>query len=214
MRIKICGLTRKQDIREAVIAGASYIGLVFFEKSPRHVSPELARELALEAPVGIVKVGLFVNPDDALLESILKIVPLDMIQLHGSESPERVQEIKARFRLPIMKAFGISDASDLEKLADYDVVDQFLLDAKPPKDAVLPGGNGVAFDWDLLKNMKIDKPWLLAGGLSPQNIAEAVEKTGALQVDVSSGVESAPGIKDKDLMESFIQEAKRHDPTQ
>ncbi len=208
IRVKICGVTRKQDVREAVIAGASYIGLNFFPKSPRFVDAARARELALEAPVGVIKVGLFVNPDDEFLDEILSIVPLDMIQLHGGESPDRVREVKLRYGLPVMKVIGVSEKSDLAKFEAYDAADQFLLDAKPPKDAVLPGGNGIAFDWRLLEGFELDRPWMLAGGLTPENVAEAVEKTRALQVDVASGVESAPGIKDKALMESFIREAR------
>lgn len=208
IRVKICGVTRKVDLREAVIAGASYIGFNFFEKSPRFLDVEAARALALDAPVGVVKVGLFVDPDDALLDSVLAVVPLDMIQLHGAESPERVREVKLRFGLPVMKVIGISNAGDLARIEEYEAADQFLLDAKAPAGAVLPGGNGVPFDWALLDGLQIDKPWMLAGGLTPENVREAIEKTHVLQVDVSSGVESAPGIKDKALMESFIREAR------
>ncbi len=208
IRVKICGVTRKEDLRAAVLAGASYVGLNFFAKSPRFVDIEQARELALDAPVGVVKVGLFVNPDDEFLDEVLASVPLDMIQLHGQESPERLREIKLRFGLPMMKALGISSAEDLAQLQAYDAADQFLLDAKPPKGAILPGGNGVTFDWSLLKGLDLDRPWMLAGGLTPENVCEAVKQTATLQVDVSSGVESAPAIKDKSLMEDFIREAR------
>ncbi len=208
MRVKICGVTRVTDLREAVIAGASYIGLNFFEKSPRFVDAMVARELALEAPVGVVKVGLFVNADDAFLDGIVEAVPLDMLQLHGGESAARVAEVKARYGLPVMKVIGVSGAEDLAQLEEFEAADQFLLDAKPPKDAILPGGNGVSFDWKILKQHKFDKPWMLAGGLRPDNVAEAVKISGATQVDVASGVESAPGIKDKKMMEDFIQAAR------
>ncbi len=208
IRVKICGVTRKQDVRAAVNAGASYIGLNFFPKSPRFVTAMQARELALEAPAGVVKAGLFVDPNNEFLDEILALVPLDMIQLHGQESPDRVRAVKARYGLPIMKVIGVSEKSDLAKLAEFAAADQFLLDAKPPKDSGLPGGNGVAFDWRILQDFNPEHPWMLAGGLTPQNVAEAIEKTRALQVDVASGVESAPGIKDKDLMESFIREAR------
>ncbi len=208
MRVKICGVTRAQDVHAAVISGASYIGLNFFAKSPRFVDAATARHLALAAPVGVLKVGLFVNADDAFLGEIVNAVPLDMIQLHGGESAARVADVKARYGLPVMKVIGVSGEEDLAQLEEFDAADQFLLDAKPPKDAVLPGGNGVSFDWSLLADLNLQKPWMLAGGLRSDNVAEAVKISGALQVDVASGVESAPGIKDKKMMEDFIQAAR------
>lgn len=206
---KICGLKNADDIAAASAAGAAYIGFNFFPKSPRYVSPETARELAIEVPVGIVKVGLVVNPDDALLDQLTTVVPLDMLQLHGKETPERVEEIRKRYGLPVMKVLGVSDPSDLEAIDLYsEVADQLMLDAKPPKDAVLPGGNGIAFDWKLLAGRKYwTKPWMLAGGLNSENVAEAIKLTGAKQVDVASGVESAPGQKDHALMKRFCQAA-------
>jgi phosphoribosylanthranilate isomerase len=208
--VKICGLTRPEDVVAAAEAGARYVGLVFFAKSPRNVSVDVARALAVEVPMGIAKVALVVNPTDAEIDAICAAVPLDILQLHGSETPERVVELRARTGLPVMKAVGISDASDLEKLAMYEAVaDQILVDAKPPKDAVLPGGNGLSFDWRLISARRWPKPWMLAGGLTPQNVAEAVALTGAPQVDVSSGVESAPGVKDAALIAAFVAAAQR-----
>lgn len=188
----------------AIEAGAAYIGFVFFEKSPRAVSPETARDVAAAAPLGLAKVALMVDPDDAQLAAVTAAVPLDMIQLHGSESPARVAEVRARTGLPVMKALGLRDADDVAAISAYeDVADQVLVDAKPPKGADLPGGNGVGFDWTLIAGRTWRRPWMLAGGLTPENVAEAVRLTGARQVDVSSGVESAPGIKDSARIEAF-----------
>ena len=202
--IKFCGLSRPADIDAAVAAGARYVGFVFFPKSPRNIAAAAARDLALHAPPGLAKVGLVVDMDDEALDALLAAVPLDMLQLHGRESPERVAAIRARTGLPVMKAVGIADAPDLGALDAYvGVADQILVDAKPPKDAELPGGNGLSFDWRLISGRRWPVPWMLAGGLTPENVAEAVRLTGARQVDVSSGVESAPGIKDQDLMRAF-----------
>lgn len=209
IRVKICGLTRPQDMAAVAEAGAAYAGLVFFAKSPRNVSIPQARALALAAPMGVMKVGLVVNADDATLESILAEVPLDMLQLHGSESPERVVEVKARFGLPVMKAVGVADPGDLQQVLEYSLVaDQILVDAKPPKSADLPGGNGISFDWRLVAQRRWIRPWMLAGGLTPDNVAEAIRLTNARQVDVSSGVESAPGVKDPGLIAAFTKAAK------
>ncbi|NVO29247.1 phosphoribosylanthranilate isomerase [Donghicola sp. C2-DW-16] len=208
IRVKICGLSTVEDVRAVADAGARYVGFVFFAKSPRNVTIEQARELALEVPLGVAKVALTVNADNALLDAITEAVPLDMIQLHGSESPERVAEVKERYGLPVMKALGVADAEDLPKIADYETVaDQLLIDAKPPKGADLPGGNGLAFDWRLLEGREWAVPWMLAGGLHPENVAEAIARTGARQVDVSSGVESAPGVKDAAKITAFVQAA-------
>jgi phosphoribosylanthranilate isomerase len=210
IRVKICGLSRPQDVEAVARAGAAYAGFVFFPKSPRNVSAEQAAGLAAEVPVGICKVGLVVNASDAELDAILDAVPLDMLQLHGKESPERVSEVKARYGLPVMKAIGIADAEDLPQIDAYSAVaDQLLIDAKPPKTAELPGGNGLSFDWTLLAGRKYwQRPWMLAGGLSPENVATAIRMTGARQVDVSSGVESAPGLKDADKINSFVEAAR------
>lgn len=205
IRVKICGLTKPEDVTAAAKAGAQYVGFVFFPKSPRNVDIATARALALDVPVGIAKVALTVNADDALLDAITEQVPLDMLQLHGSESVERVQEVRARYGLPVMKAIGVADEEDLAKIDEYaPVVDQLLIDAKPPKGADLPGGNGLAFDWQLLARRKYwTVPWMLAGGLTAGNVSEAVARTGATQVDVSSGVEIAPGQKDADKIAAF-----------
>ena len=207
-QVKICGLKTPQDIAAAVGAGAQYTGFVFFPKSPRAVSVDQARDLAGHVPTGVMRVGLFVDPDDALLDQTLATVPLDMIQLHGKETPDRVAQVKSRFGLPVMKAMGIASSADLDQIWDYGLTaDMLLIDAKPPRDAELPGGNGLAFDWRLLVGRRFLKPWLLAGGLNPDNVAQAIRLTGAPGVDVSSGVESAPGTKDPDLIRAFVRAA-------
>ncbi|KGJ05158.1 phosphoribosylanthranilate isomerase [Paracoccus halophilus] len=206
--VKICGLTEPAGLGAAVDAGARYVGFVFFPKSPRHIAPDRAADLAARVPLGVAKVGLFVNPDDALLGDVLSGVPLDMIQLHGSEAPARVAEVKALTGLPVIKAVGMAEPRDLDALWDYGLAaDMLLIDAKPPPDAELPGGNGLAFDWRLLAGRQMLKPWLLAGGLTPDNVTEALRLTRAPGVDVSSGVESAPGIKDPGRIRDFIARA-------
>lgn len=207
-RVKICGLTSREAISAAIQAGAAYVGFVFFPKSPRNLSIEAARALALEVPEGVAKVALTVNAEDRLLDEITSSVPLDMLQLHGSESVERVTAVKTRYRLPLMKAIGIADAPDLAAINAYSgVADQILVDAKPPNDAELPGGNGLSFDWRLVAGHRWSVPWMLAGGLTPDNVGEAIRLTGAKQVDVSSGVESAPGVKDVTAIRAFIEAA-------
>ena len=210
MRAKICGLSTPASLDAAVAAGAAYVGFVFFEKSPRNVSIALARYLALAVPDGLCKVALTVNATDAELDAILAEVPIDLLQLHGKESPARVIAVKARYGLPVMKAVGVADAQDLPALNDYaKVADQLLVDAKPPKNATLPGGNGLAFDWRLIAGRRWPVPWMLAGGLTPENVAQAMQMTGAQQVDVSSGVESAPGVKDAAKITAFCTAATR-----
>ena len=206
IRVKICGLTRPEDVAAVAAAGAQYAGFVFFEKSPRNVNIETARALALEAPVGLAKVALVVDADNAELDAIVGAVPLDMLQLHGHESPERVSEVRARYGLPVMKAVGVADVEDMAQIALYEeVADQLLIDAKPPKGADLPGGNGLSFDWRLLSGRKYwRKPWMLAGGLTPQNVLQAAQMTGARQVDVSSGVEAGAGVKDARRIAEFV----------
>ena len=205
VRVKICGLTRPQDMGAVAQAGAAYAGLVFFAKSPRAVSPAQARAIALAAPVGLAKVGLFVDGDDALFDAVLAEAPLDILQLHGRETPERMAELRARYGLPLIKAIGVAGADDLPKLVEYgSIADMLLVDAKPPKDAVLPGGNGLTFDWRLIAGRRWPVPWMLAGGLTAGNVAEAITLTGATQVDVSSGVESAPGVKDPAMIRDFV----------
>lgn len=209
IRVKICGLKEPAHVAAAAEAGAAYVGFVFFEKSPRNVGIAQARDLAVEAPVGVAKVALTVNADDAFLDKLVETVPLDMLQLHGSESPERVAEVRTRFGLPVMKAIGIADAEDVAKIDTYGAVaDQLLVDAKPPKNADLPGGNGLSFDWRLVNRKYWPRPWMLAGGLTVDNVAEAVKMTGARQLDLSSGVESAPGVKDVGMIRAFMKAAQ------
>ncbi len=203
-RTKICGLKTESDVGAAAAAGAAYVGFVFFEKSPRNISFEDAADLAQLVPLGMAKVALTVNADNAMLDELTAKVPLDMLQLHGKERPERVAEVKARYGLPVMKAIGVADAADMEQISLYTgIADQLLIDAKPPKGSVLPGGNGLAFDWRLLAGRRWATPWMLAGGLTPENVAQAVQLTGAKQVDVSSGVESQSGVKDHDKISAF-----------
>lgn len=208
IRVKICGLVTEADIAAVAAAGAAYAGFNFFPKSPRYAAPPLARALALAAPEGLCKVGLVVDADNATLDAITAEVPLDMLQLHGRETPARVTEIRARYGLPVMKAIGVAGPGDLAPLLDYALVsDQILIDAKAPKDAVLPGGNGLTFDWRLVAQRRWIRPWMLAGGLTPENVAEAIRLTGARQVDVASGVESAPGVKDAAKIAAFTSAA-------
>lgn len=209
MRVKICGLTGEDGLAAAITAGAAYVGFVFFPPSPRNIAPDRAAALAVTVPPGIAKVGLFVDPDDATLAAVLARVPLDMIQLHGAEAPDRVGEIRRMTGLPVMKAVGIAEPGDLARLSEHEAVaDQILVDARPPRGATRPGGNAVAFDWRLIAGRRWARPWMLAGGLTPDNVAEAVRLTGARQVDVSSGVESAPGIKDKERIRAFVAAAR------
>lgn len=208
-RVKICGLKTPETVAAAVDAGARYLGFNFFPKSPRYASPALARTLAMEVPVGVAKVGLVVNPTDADLDQLLDDVPLDMIQLHGAETPERVAEVRARYGLPVMKAVGVAEPSDVRALDAYGMVaDQLLVDAKAPKGAALTGGNGITFDWRLISKRGWNAPWMLAGGLTAQNVVQAIQLTGAKQVDLSSGVETAPGVKDPDLIHAFMRAVK------
>lgn len=208
-KVKICGLRDAASLAAAVDAGADYIGFNFFEKSPRFVTPHDCALLAVHVPMGVAKVGLVINPDDADLDALLAVAPLDILQLHGSETPERVTEVKERTGLPVIKVVGVAEEADMERVASHArVADQLLIDAKPPKGAVLPGGNGVAFDWGLVAGRRWSVPWMLAGGLTAQNVAAAIAQTGASQVDVASGVESAPGVKDAKMMTDFVQAAR------
>ncbi|PTX50009.1 MULTISPECIES: phosphoribosylanthranilate isomerase [Gemmobacter] len=209
IRVKICGLRTVADVTAVAAAGAAYAGFVFFPKSPRHLDLATARDLALAAPPGLAKVALTVNADDAALDAIIEAVPLDMLQLHGAESPDRVAEVRARYGLPVMKAVGVADEGDLAAIFDYSATaDQLLIDAKPPKNTALPGGNGLSFDWRLVAQRRWLRPWMLAGGLTPENVAEAIRLTNARQVDVSSGVESAPGVKDHARIAAFAKAAQ------
>ena len=209
MLVKICGIKDSAALEAARQAGADMVGFVFFPPSPRAVTPTEAGLLVRSYKDGPKRVGLFVDPDDATLAATLAEVPLDILQLHGEETPARAGEIRARFGKPVMKALGIGSKADLAHLAEYaDQVDYFLLDARPPPGSVLPGGNALAFDWALMKGEQPPRPWLLAGGLTPGNVAEAIAASGAPGVDVSSGVERARGIKDPAAIAAFIAAAK------
>lgn len=194
-------------------AGGAYIGLNFFPPSPRYVTLAEGRALALAAPPGLAKVALTVDADDATMDAIVEAMPLDMLQLHGHETPDRVAEVRTRYGLPVMKVLGVRDEGDLASLFDFSTVaDQIMIDAKAPKGAVLPGGNGVVFDWRLVAQRRWLRPWMLAGGLTAANVAEAIRLTNARQVDVSSGVESAPGVKDHTRITAFVRAATEDGP--
>lgn len=204
IKVKMCGMTTPEQAKWASEAGAAYVGLVFFPPSPRYVTPDAARDIASAVLTSVTKVALVVDADDALIDTVASL-PLDMIQLQGKESPERTAEIRTRTGLPVIKAIGIRDAEDLVRIEQYaDVADQVLIDAKPPTGAPLPGGNGLAFDWKLVAGFRWPMPWLLAGGLHAGNVGEAMRRTGATQVDLSSGIESSPGVKDRDKIFSFM----------
>jgi phosphoribosylanthranilate isomerase len=210
LRVKVCGLKEPARVEQAVALGASFVGLVFYPASPRHVDPALARELAALVPEGVRTVGVVVDPDDALLDAILQAVPLDILQLHGHETPERVAEIGLRTGCRVMKALRVEEAADLAAVPDFaGAADMILFDAKPPRDAAWPGGHGLPFDWRLLETISLDKPWALAGGLHAGNLEAAVALTRAPIVDVSSGLESRPGIKDPAKLEGFFAAARR-----
>lgn len=209
MRVKICGIKTEEALLAAVNSGVDYIGFVFFEKSPRNISIENAALLAKLVPSSVTKVALTVNAGDVFFDRLLREVSIDMLQLHGHESLERVTSIKEKYGKPVMKAVGVSDRSDLSKIDAYAMVaDQILVDAKPPQDATLQGGNGLPFDWRLITGRNWPIPWMLAGGLTVDNVSEACALTGADQVDLSSGVEIAPGIKDPQKIAAFIKAAK------
>lgn len=203
--IKICGLKTPETIAAALDGGASHIGFIFFSKSPRYLAPELAGDLRLAARGQADAVAVTVDADNAFLDEIVMAMSPDWLQLHGRETPERVQAIRDRYSLPVMKAISVSETSDLDKLAAYrDVADGFLLDAKPPKGSELPGGNGVTFDWRILTALDADIDYMLSGGLNATNIGEALRLANPPGIDISSGVESAPGIKDVGLIEDFF----------
>ncbi|MBX7481002.1 phosphoribosylanthranilate isomerase [Qipengyuania qiaonensis] len=203
-RIKICGITTPETLDAVLAARAEYVGFNFFPLSPRHIGPDMAASLASRAGTEIAKVGVFVDPDDALLGAAISAGRLDAIQLHGEETPERSAAIRARFALPVWKVVPVSNAGDVARAALYrEAADFILFDAKTPRDATLPGGMGLRFDWSLLSGLRLALPWGLAGGLSAENVAQAIASTGAGLVDTSSGVESAPGVKDADRIAAF-----------
>jgi len=205
--VKICGITSPGAIDAA--AGAVYGGLVFHPGSPRNVSLEQARVLADHMRGRLKVVALIADLDDTKIEALVQSVRPDFLQLHGSESVKRTAEIRARFGLPVIKALPVAEPSDLAMAADYErVADMLMFDARPPKDALRGGGHGAAFDWKILEGRSFTKPWFLAGGLTPENVARAIALSGATQVDVSSGVESAPGVKDATRIRDFINATK------
>jgi len=208
-KVKICGLTDPAHAEDAADLGANFVGAVFFEKSPRFLTFQRAAEMFEFIPSKVARVGLFVNPDDSFIDQAMNQLRLDYIQLHGDETPERVEQVRFEFGMPVIKAVPISSKADLEAAKAYDTIaDMLMFDAKAPSGAERPGGNGLAFDWALLKDTRWQSPWFLAGGLTPANVEQAIAASGAKMVDVSSGVESAPGVKDFDKMAAFIAAAK------
>jgi phosphoribosylanthranilate isomerase len=208
--VKICGLSTPDTLDAALSAGADWVGFVRFPKSPRHVSLETGRDLSAQAKGRALRVVLLVDADDAFIQEAVEALDPDLLQLHGHESPERVAAIRARFGRPVMKAIGIAEAADLSGLAAYaGIADHVLLDAKPPHTPdALPGGNGLSFDWRLLVGLDPRLSFMLSGGLDPGNVSEAVKLTGSKAVDVSSGVEVKPGVKDPGKIEAFVKAAR------
>ena len=206
--IKICGVKTPEAIEAAVTGGVGFLGFNFFKPSPRYVTLEMAGTLAKLVPPHVKKVALVVDADDETLRGILKHLPADMLQLHGHETPQRVAEVKKLFGLPIIKAMPVETSEDIEKAAAYEDADTFLFDAKPPKDSILPGGNAVSFDWTLLKDTKLPKPWFLAGGLNADNIKTAISQSGARLLDISSGVEQPRGEKSPELIGALLTRVK------
>jgi phosphoribosylanthranilate isomerase len=207
--VKICGLSTRETLDAALAAGADMVGFVFFPPSPRHLGLEAARELGRHAKGRAAKVALTVDADDATLENIVETLRPDLLQLHGKETTARVRDIKAKFKLPVMKVIAVETAADLATLPGYaSVADRLLFDARAPKGATRPGGLGAVFDWRVLANLELELPYMVSGGLTAENVAEAVRVTRAGGVDVSSGVESAPGIKDPEMIRTFIRAAR------
>ncbi|MEM7057871.1 MAG: phosphoribosylanthranilate isomerase [Pseudomonadota bacterium] len=219
VRVKICGVTSAEDAAAAVAAGSDYIGLNFFPPASRSIRMEQAAAVLAAVPDGVERTALFVDPDDVLIGQVADNLSVGsalpernaytLIQLHGQEPPARVLEIKERTGLPAMKVVSVRDAGDLAAVEAYsEVADQLLIDAKAPEGSNIPGGHGVPFDWSLLAGRTWSLPWMLAGGLTPENVAEAIRLTGATQVDVASGVEASPGVKDHNKLKAFVAAAK------
>jgi len=207
--VKICGLSTRETLDAALAAGADMVGFVFFPPSPRHISLETARELGQRAARRAVKVALTVDADDATLANIVETLRPDLLQLHGKETLARLRDIRAKFGLPVMKAIAVETAADLDRLPGYAAAcERILFDARPPKDATRPGGLGAVFDWQLLRGLDPKLQFMVSGGLAADNVAEAVRVTRAGGVDVSSGVERAPGVKDPLMIEHFIRAAR------
>jgi phosphoribosylanthranilate isomerase len=208
VKAKICGITSKDAITSAVEGGADYIGFVFFHKSPRNITPKKAAKLAAFLPDTIKTVGVFVDVTDVELDKIFKDYKPDYLQCHGKESHERIAELRKKYKIPVIKAIAVRSSDDVAKgKAFANVADMILFDAKVPS-SPLPGGNGLAFDWTLLKSREFNVPWFLSGGLNIENVAEAVKISGAKMVDVSSSLESEPGVKDHDLIKAFLKKVK------
>lgn len=207
--IKLCGIATMQALDAAIAARADYVGLNFFPPSPRNISLSDAATLAARAEGRITRVGVFVDADDGAIAEAIAAASLDILQLHGSETPERAAQLKAQFGLPVWKALTVASQADVARAHAYaGAADLILFDAKTPKGAALPGGMGLSFDWSLVANWKGPIPWGLAGGLTPDNVAEAIHLTGAPLVDTSSGIESAPGVKDVDKIAAFCKAAQ------
>ena len=207
---KICGLSSEAAVAAAIEGGAAYLGFVFYPPSPRAVSPERAAALCAAVPAGVQRDGMFVDAEDEAIQAVLDAAPIDILQFHGHESPDRVVEVKRRFDRPIMKAIAVAAPEDVLAAARYEeAADLLLFDAKPPHRAdALPGGNGLAFDWRLIAGRQWRRPWMLSGGLTAALLAEAVRISGAAAVDVSSGVERRPGDKDPDKIREFLRVAR------
>jgi phosphoribosylanthranilate isomerase len=207
--VKICGLSTPETLDAALAAGADMVGFVFFPPSPRHVSLEIARSLGRQVKGRAKKVALSVDADDALLANCIDALEPDILQLHGKETVARLRDIRQKFGLPVMKAIAIETAADLAALPGYaDVADRILFDARAPRGATRPGGLGAVFDWHLLENLNLKRPFMVSGGLNAANVAEAVRVTRAGGVDISSGVERAPGVKDAGMIHAFVRAAR------
>jgi phosphoribosylanthranilate isomerase len=207
--VKICGLSTPETLDAALAAGADMVGFVFFPPSPRHVSLEVARDLGRQVKGRARKVALSVDADDALLANSIDALQPDILQLHGKETTARLRDIKQKFGLPVMKAIAVETRADLAALPGYaEIADRILFDARAPKGATRPGGLGAAFDWRLLENLDLKLPFMVSGGLNAANVAEAVRVTRAGGVDISSGVERAPGLKDPEMIRAFVRAAR------
>jgi phosphoribosylanthranilate isomerase len=207
--VKICGLSTRETLETALEAGADMVGFVFFPPSPRHLGLATARDLGKLVKRRAAKVALTVDADDATLEGIVEALQPDILQLHGRESVARLREVRRKFSLPVMKAIAVESPADLASLPEYaGLADRILFDARPPKEATRPGGLGAVFDWKILENLELKIPFMVSGGLSSLNVADAVRVTGAGGADVSSGVERAPGQKDPEMIRAFIKAAR------
>lgn len=207
--VKICGLSRQDSVNTALNNGATHLGFIFFDKSPRNVTPQAASGLVSDVGGDVVTVAVTVDADNDFLDEIVSVMGPGMLQLHGTETPERVLELQDKYALPVMKAFAIRNAQDLERIKPWlGVADRLLFDAKPPPDSDLPGGNGISFDWSLLESLDPGIPYMLSGGIDADNVEDAVRLSNACGLDVSSGVESSPGIKDNRRIKEFLDKVK------